>query len=138
MAPDRSKRTGPFHPPSIDRATNSVRREWAKEREYKLLDFKKLPDGQWYATNDYLKTYGNPKEKTVGGERTWNLDFRLLASASLRRPGRGVGTRRRLSHPSDDYTSTEGTWAYFIRRFSRESSETIANRVIMSDVANGR
>jgi hypothetical protein len=52
--------------------------KWAKEREYTLLDLKKLPEGQWYATKERLTTYGSPQRKTRGYELTWNLDFQLL------------------------------------------------------------
>jgi hypothetical protein len=43
--------------------------KWAKERDYKLLDLKRLPEGQWYATKEQLESYH---------KLTWNLDFQLL------------------------------------------------------------
>ena len=53
--------------------------KWAKEREYTLLDLKRLPEGQWYATKEHLETFGSPERKTVGNALTWNLDLRILA-----------------------------------------------------------
>ena len=52
--------------------------QWAKEREYQLFDLKQLPQGQWYATRQNLRTYDNPERKTHGHEITRNLDLRLL------------------------------------------------------------
>jgi hypothetical protein len=52
--------------------------KWEKEREDKLLDLRQLPEGPWYATKRFEKTYGSPERKTRGHEITWNLDFRLL------------------------------------------------------------
>ena len=43
-----------------------------------LLDLKQLPQGQWYATKKYLKSYGSPLRGTVGYEKTWNLDFKIF------------------------------------------------------------
>jgi hypothetical protein len=52
--------------------------KWAKDREEMLLDLKQLPKGQWYAIKKHLKTYGSPLRKTVGYEKTWNLDVKIL------------------------------------------------------------
>lgn len=52
--------------------------QWAKQRQYELLDLKQLPGGQWYATKQRLTTYANPERKLGGYEITWNIDLALL------------------------------------------------------------
>jgi hypothetical protein len=52
--------------------------KWVKQRETKLLNLRQFPQGQWYATKKYLKTYGDPAKNIGSNEVTWNLNIRLL------------------------------------------------------------